>query len=888
MLPLVAFLTALALSYGGTVALLRRRPVRAFVDVPGERSSHAAPKPRHGGIAIVGAFLVTFALMCVVHPPVRSFLPLVTGALLLFAAGIVDDWRGLGIVPRLLIQLAAAGIAIASGCVLESVTLPLGREVAFGWFAWPLTALVFLASINFYNFVDGIDGLAAGGAFFAGVFFALIAGMLGQPVLAIVAMGAAGAALGFLQFNFPPSRLFMGDAGSTFFGWCFAYLAVSGNAASPSVPFVVPMLLLASLYVDAGLTILRRLARGEKVFQAHRTHYYQRLLQLGLNHKQVTLLEYLAMILLGASAVIYVRAGSLFPIFVGAAWVVAFVLAILKIRALERGGRMLWERRALYVVASDLVAIVVAYLGAYFLRMNFTFTEAEGQAVLRALPIVVIVRSACFFKYGLYRSMWRYTSTADVIRVIKAVTAGSGIILAAVVLLYRFVAFPRTLFLIEFVLLILLVLGSRFSARLFHEIGRESNPEAARRYAVIGAGDSGERLAREINAQGAGRRVVCFVDDNPARIGLLLHGLPIEGPGEKLDAVCRRHRVDALVYACHDAGEDTAARWVEHARRAGISIEAAGDAAREEPRALVLERASRRHGGRGGETSQRVAGAIPGRRVLVTHAGGVCGASLGSMLHALGATVTMHEDVPTGSATGPETGRAYGPLSAVAEELVAAVAPDVVIHAVSAHGASSVNEDAFAWHHLVRETDALARAVWRRSGCRLVVVSVWGGARPGDRGVATAAVMEAVLLNRSGAEATAVVRVPRVVTAEDVAAGVVPGPGQLLENEVAALVLEIAAGAFRGIYVPASGGVATRGNAGTPLFPAEHMDECGVPGARRVLSPLFPAADPFRRVAASARLEAGRAERDEWLRAVASQLYRLPSHTDSFTPKGTT
>ena len=170
---------------------------------------------------------------------------------------------------------------------------------------------------------------------------------------------------------------------------------------------------------------------------------------------------------------VYLRAGNLFAPLVSAAWIALFTLAILKIRALERGDRMFWERRALLLIVTDLAAIVTAYLGAYFLRMNFQFTQAEGMAVLRALPIVVVVRSACFFKYGLYRSMWRYTSVADVVRVIKAVTAGSAIILAAVVLLYRFVAFPRTLFLIEYFLLIVLILGVRFSTRLFHEIGRE-------------------------------------------------------------------------------------------------------------------------------------------------------------------------------------------------------------------------------------------------------------------------------------------------------------------------------------------------------------------------------------------------------------------------------
>jgi hypothetical protein len=413
-----------------------------------------------------------------------------------------------------MLNATPAVVAIATGTVLDHVTLPGAHTIHFGWFAYPLTLFVFLASINFYNFVDGIDGLAAGGAFIAGAFFSAIALMVHQPALAAVSAIASASALGFLQYNFPPSRLFMGDGGSTFFGYCFAGLAIAGARLEPGIPVFIPLLLLSSLYMDAALTIVRRLSRGEKVFQPHRTHYYQRLLQLGFNHKQVTLVEYLILVLLGVSGVLYMRAGGLFAPFAIAAWLTLFTLAILKIGALERGDRMFWERRTLLLICADTAAIVAAYLGAYFLRMNFHFTEPEGRAVLRTLPIVLVVRTACFFWYGLYRTMWRYTGVSDVVRVIKAVSAGSAVILAAVVLLYRFIAFPRTLFVIEYFLLILFVLGARFSTRLFHEIGREPESAAARRYGIIGAGDVGERALRELRAAGPSSTVACFVDDD--------------------------------------------------------------------------------------------------------------------------------------------------------------------------------------------------------------------------------------------------------------------------------------------------------------------------------------------------------------------------------------
>jgi UDP-N-acetylmuramyl pentapeptide phosphotransferase/UDP-N-acetylglucosamine-1-phosphate transferase len=150
------------------------------------------------------------------------------------------------------------------------------------------------------------------------VFLALIAMILGHHALGLVYLAVAGAAVGFLQFNFPPSRLFMGDGGSTFLGYSFAYLAIAGNRLTPELPVFIPMLILSALYLDAGLTLTGRMLRGEKIFQAHHTHYYQRLLSLGLNHKQVTLLEYLLVVLLGVSAVMYFKASEFFAVFLTA------------------------------------------------------------------------------------------------------------------------------------------------------------------------------------------------------------------------------------------------------------------------------------------------------------------------------------------------------------------------------------------------------------------------------------------------------------------------------------------------------------------------------------------------------------------------------------------
>ncbi|MEJ2721086.1 MAG: hypothetical protein P8181_08070, partial [bacterium] len=446
MIGLGTFLFAYFISYVGTVLLLRVRLKGGFADIPNERSSHDIVKPRFGGIAIVTAFILVLSFLIPVQAGMNRFIPLLLGGAFIFGVGLLDDWRSLPVWVRLAAQLTAALILVGTGNIVHHIYLPLVGTIELSVLAVPFTIMFVLASINFYNFIDGIDGLAAGSAFIVAGFLALIAFMLGDTAFALVCLAVAGSAAGFLQFNFPPSRLFMGDSGSTFLGFFFSFMAVAGNRLTPEIPFFVTVLLLSSLYLDAGLTLLGRAFRGEKIFKPHHMHYYQRLLSLGLNHKQVTVLEYGLTVLLGISALVFFKAGELFPIFLTVCWLAIFTTLILKIRSLERGDKLFFEKRTLLVIGSDVLLIALAYFAAYFIRVNFQFTEDEGPAVIKAFPIVLVVRSACFYWYGLYRGVWKYTSTPDVVRIIKAVTAGSVIILVLLVFFYRFVAFTRSLF----------------------------------------------------------------------------------------------------------------------------------------------------------------------------------------------------------------------------------------------------------------------------------------------------------------------------------------------------------------------------------------------------------------------------------------------------------
>jgi UDP-N-acetylmuramyl pentapeptide phosphotransferase/UDP-N-acetylglucosamine-1-phosphate transferase len=191
----------------------------------------------------------------------------------------------------LLAQVAAAAAVVGTGVVFRDIVLPGGAVIRLGPFAIPLTLLWLVFLTNIYNFMDGIDGLAATEAIVAAAVMAAIAVCLGHPDIALAMCVLAGGVAGFLVLNRPPARVFMGDVGSTFLGFTFAGWAVLSAARGPQpLPLVAWIAVLSPFLFDAVCTLARRLWRREKVYQAHRTHFYQRLVQGGWTHGRTTAL----------------------------------------------------------------------------------------------------------------------------------------------------------------------------------------------------------------------------------------------------------------------------------------------------------------------------------------------------------------------------------------------------------------------------------------------------------------------------------------------------------------------------------------------------------------------------------------------------------------------
>ena len=251
-------------------------------DIPNERSLHTEPIPRVGGIAIMAGVLSGWILLF-------HFWAwwIVLPVLALFMLSLVDDVRNLSAKIRLLGHFVAAVIVVA------------GAGIQWLWLLPILLFIVWMT--NLFNFMDGSDGLAAGMALFGFSFYGVAGLMHGNEAFAMMNFTIGAAALGFLYHNFYPARVFMGDAGSIPLGFLAAAFGVWGWQQG-YWPFWFPVLVFSPFVIDASATLLKRTRRREKLTEAHRDHYYQRLIRMGWGHRDTAVAEYMLMLAAGGSA----------------------------------------------------------------------------------------------------------------------------------------------------------------------------------------------------------------------------------------------------------------------------------------------------------------------------------------------------------------------------------------------------------------------------------------------------------------------------------------------------------------------------------------------------------------------------------------------------------
>jgi len=261
----------------------------AIKDHPNERSLHATPMPHTGGLAMLAGIGMAWAWCAGQHGWPAALTWMVFPLLLVATVSFLDDVRSLPALLRLVVHGIAAFVLVYGG-----FTLPGTLGAVVSWFA-----IVWM--MNLYNFMDGVDGLAGGMAVFGFAFLGLAGWLSGHMEYAQFVWVIAASALGFLIPNLPPARIFMGDAGAVTLGMLAAAFSLWG-VHDHVFPIWFPVLVFSPFIVDATVTLIRRALRREKIWQAHREHYYQRLVLLGWGHRKTLLAEYVLMLGCGVSA----------------------------------------------------------------------------------------------------------------------------------------------------------------------------------------------------------------------------------------------------------------------------------------------------------------------------------------------------------------------------------------------------------------------------------------------------------------------------------------------------------------------------------------------------------------------------------------------------------
>jgi UDP-GlcNAc:undecaprenyl-phosphate GlcNAc-1-phosphate transferase len=296
-----------------------------LVDAPGGRKVHLVSVPRVGGVAVVAAAGVALTGAAWVEPQgagwtiLAPLAPILAGAGLVFAIGLIDDLRGLPVWPRLTVQALAAAVVMASGLLIERITIS-GETWPLGLLSWPVTLLWIVGLTNAFNFIDGIDGLAAGIAVIVGATCtAILIGRNHAPE-ALLLVALVGAAQGFLVYNLPPASVFLGDSGSLSFGFVLATTAITGwQKGATALATGVPLLLFALPLADAASVVFRRSRRQpnhppttfasliRQLVEPDREHIHHRLARRGWSTRRTVLVLYGITVVLSAIALATAR-----------------------------------------------------------------------------------------------------------------------------------------------------------------------------------------------------------------------------------------------------------------------------------------------------------------------------------------------------------------------------------------------------------------------------------------------------------------------------------------------------------------------------------------------------------------------------------------------------
>lgn len=518
---------------------------------------HKKPTAMLGGVAVWLAVTATY-LLFLPHTPYGWVV--IGSSTFLFLVGLADDIFHAKPYQKLIGQVMGAAFIIYYGLSLPWTGAPtVNMAITIFWL---------IGITNAINLLDNMDGLAAGIAAIASTFLALSFIASGQFIEASMLAIFAAALVGFLAYNSNPASIFMGDCGSMFIGFFLAstaLMSVSGGRSRSFLPVLaVPILILFIPIFDTTLVTVVRKLSGRAVRQGGRDHTSHRLVAMGMSERRAVIMLYGFAALSGLLALLVRQMQLDLSIAAISGFTVVLTLLGVYLAGVKvydetdvQGVREkplfaflidLSYKRRIFEVMLDLVLVILSYYLAYVLRFGPISDNGVWRIFFRTLPVLLFVKMATFLVMGVYRGIWRYTSIDDLVVFAKAVVLSSVASLLAVLFAFRFEGVSRTVFIVDAMILLMMVAGSRMAFRLFRQVLPTTAQREGCRILIYGAGDAGELLLRELmNNRDLLYAPIGFIDDDPNKKGKVIHGLRVFGGNGALQSICREQRIDEIL-----------------------------------------------------------------------------------------------------------------------------------------------------------------------------------------------------------------------------------------------------------------------------------------------------------------------------------------------------
>jgi len=556
---LLPFLLSFSLSILITPIVKKIAILKGCIAKPREDRWNKNPTALFGGIAIFLGFIIPYVIFVKFN---MENIGIILAGCFIFGVGIFDDIARIKPYTKLLTQIVAAALLLNFGIKINAIPYTL--------ISAPLTILWIVAIINSFNLLDNMDGLSGGIAAIVGAVLFLFSILNGNFEVGLPALILTGSLLGFLRYNFKPAQIFMGDSGSMFIGLMLGAITLHGSWQESThlvMVLLIPILILAVPIFDTMFVALMRSVNSRKVFQGGKDHLSHRMVVLGLSEKKTVLALYSISIVFGAISILSMfvsPAVTVILILLAVISLIYFGAFLGKVKVYKDNGLLngagkknggvvlngvLMHKRRILEVGVDFILICLAYIAANLLRYEGILSITIQDLIVKSLPLILIVKLIVFFGFGLYRGMWRYVSILELVNIFKAVSFASIVSSLAVLFIWRFQGFSRTVFIIDWLLLFIFVSGSRVLERVYKEIFDQANLNG-KKVLIYGAGDAGEFMLREIRNNKVLHYVpVGFLDDDEEKIGRRIHGVAILGTRKDMEKFLKTKEVNELIIA---------------------------------------------------------------------------------------------------------------------------------------------------------------------------------------------------------------------------------------------------------------------------------------------------------------------------------------------------